>query len=177
MKKITHFTIQFRSKNLTHFTNLNSFEIENNILPKYSQKNFSVYKFSNKHVYFSCQKKHLHCTISWRPRTTFLKHFESKCLYISVNLPEKMFATKTWPDVLVYGVGRGWIIFLKRLAVWVSWNDLQFFKLIEIFRSSTIFQYFDTFNNSIEALKCSRQFETKGKIVVKFLIRSHFLSI
>ena len=27
-KKITHFTIQFRSKNLVHFTNRNSFEIE-----------------------------------------------------------------------------------------------------------------------------------------------------
>ena len=28
-----------------------------------------------------CQKKHLHCAISWSPRTAFLKHFESKCLY------------------------------------------------------------------------------------------------
>ena len=63
-KKITHFTIQFRSKNLTHFTNLNSFEIENNMLPKHNQKTFSVYKFSSKHVSVWCQKKHLHCTIS-----------------------------------------------------------------------------------------------------------------
>ena len=89
MKKITHFTIQFRSKNLTHFTNLNSFEIENNMLPKHSQKTFSVYKFSNRNVSVWCQKKHFHCTISWRPRTTFLRHLESRCLYISVNLPKK----------------------------------------------------------------------------------------
>ena len=40
-KKITHFTIKFRSKNLTHFRNLNSFDIENNMLPKHSQKPFS----------------------------------------------------------------------------------------------------------------------------------------
>ena len=93
-KKITHFTIQFRSKNLTHFTNLNSFEIENNMLPKHSQKTFSVYKFSSKHVSVWCQKKHLHCTISWRPRTAFLKHFESKCLYISVYLRKKIFVPK-----------------------------------------------------------------------------------
>ena len=31
-KKITHFTIQFCSKNLTHFTNLYSLDIENNML-------------------------------------------------------------------------------------------------------------------------------------------------
>ena len=31
-KKITHFTIQFCSKNLTHFMDLNSLDIENNML-------------------------------------------------------------------------------------------------------------------------------------------------
>ena len=38
-----------------------------------------------------CQKKHLHWTISGRPRTAFSKHFESKCLYISVYLRKKFF--------------------------------------------------------------------------------------
>ena len=33
-KKIIHFTIQLRSKNISHFTNLNSLDIENNMLPK-----------------------------------------------------------------------------------------------------------------------------------------------
>ena len=37
-------------KNLTHFTNLNSFEIENDMPTKPSQKTFSVYKVSSKHV-------------------------------------------------------------------------------------------------------------------------------
>ena len=35
-KKITHFTIQIRSKNLTHFTKLNSLYIEKNMFPQQS---------------------------------------------------------------------------------------------------------------------------------------------
>ena len=42
VKKITHFSILFRSKNLTHFTNLNSLDIENNMLLKHSQIPFSL---------------------------------------------------------------------------------------------------------------------------------------
>ena len=37
-KKITNFTIQFRSKNLIHFTNLKALDIENNILLQCTQK-------------------------------------------------------------------------------------------------------------------------------------------
>ena len=48
-KKITHFTTQFYSKNLTHFTNLNSLDIENNMLPQHGQKPFW-------HVSVWCQK-------------------------------------------------------------------------------------------------------------------------
>ena len=66
VKKITHFTIQFRSKNLIQFTNLNSPDIENNMLPKKCQEPFSLYKSSTKHISVWCQKKHLHCTISLR---------------------------------------------------------------------------------------------------------------
>ena len=39
-KKITHFTIQLLSKNLTHFKKLNSLDIENNMLLQHSQKSF-----------------------------------------------------------------------------------------------------------------------------------------
>ena len=62
-KKITHFTIQFRSTTLTHFTNLKSLNIVKNILPQHSQKPYSLYKFSSKHVSGCYQKKHLYCTI------------------------------------------------------------------------------------------------------------------
>ena len=47
-KKVTYFTIQFRSKNLTHFTNFNSLDIEKNMLSQHSQKPFSLYKCSSK---------------------------------------------------------------------------------------------------------------------------------
>ena len=68
-KKITHFAMQFRSKNLTHFMNLNSLDIENNMLPQHSKKSFGLhYKFSSKHVSVWLQKKHLHSTISWCPK-------------------------------------------------------------------------------------------------------------
>ena len=62
-KKITHFTIQFCSRNVTNFTNINSLDIDNNMLPQHSQKPFSLYRNSSKHVSVWCQKKHLHCTI------------------------------------------------------------------------------------------------------------------
>ena len=39
-KKIAHFTIQFRSRNITHFTKLDSLDVENNMLSQYSQKPF-----------------------------------------------------------------------------------------------------------------------------------------
>ena len=61
---ITHFTIHFHSKNTTHFTSVNSLNIMKNILPKYIQKAYSFYKFSNKPVSDWYQMKHLHFTIS-----------------------------------------------------------------------------------------------------------------
>ena len=36
LKKITHFAIQFRSKNFTHFTNLSSLDTVHNMLPQYN---------------------------------------------------------------------------------------------------------------------------------------------
>ena len=44
-KKMTHLTTDFRSKNLAHFTNLKSLDIEVNMLPQHSQKPFSLYIF------------------------------------------------------------------------------------------------------------------------------------
>ena len=94
-QKMTHFTIQFRSKNLAHFKNLNSLDIENNTLSHRSQKPFSFDNFSSNIFSVWCQKKHLYCIISWRPTTAFLKYLESKCLYISVHLCKKVFVPET----------------------------------------------------------------------------------
>ena len=94
-KNITHFTIYFRSKNLSHFMNLNLLDVENNMPPQCIQKPFWLYKFSSKKVSVRFQKKYLHCIISWRPRTAFLKHLESKRLYISIYLLKKFFVSET----------------------------------------------------------------------------------
>ena len=126
-KKITHFTIPFRSKNLTHFTNLSSLDIESNMLSQYSQKNFWIYKFSGKHVCLWCQKKYLHYSISWRPGTAFLKQFEIEWLYISLYLRKKTFL-QTRSKVLLVGDGieECQIISLRLLAVWALQNVLRF---------------------------------------------------
>ena len=60
--RITHFTIQFHSKNTFHFTNLNSLNIIKNMLLSDSQKRYSFYKFSGKPVSDGCQIKHFHCS-------------------------------------------------------------------------------------------------------------------
>ena len=74
-----------------HFMNLNSLNIVKKIPPQHSQRPYSLYKFSSKHVSGWRQKKHLHCTISRRRRTAFLKHLESKCLYIPVYLCSEIY--------------------------------------------------------------------------------------
>ena len=50
-KKITHFTIQFRTKNFTHFTNLNSLDVENDVLPHQSKTFLTLQVFQQ--TYFS----------------------------------------------------------------------------------------------------------------------------
>ena len=134
-KNITHFTIQFRSKNLTHFTNLNLFDIENNMLQQHSQKLFWLYKFSSKHIISVwSQKKHLRSTIYWRPRTAFLKQFESKCLYTSVYLPKKIFVPETVRFYLteVWGRLNNFLIAVRCLSLvkcftifHFNWNSLK----------------------------------------------------
>ena len=96
-KKITDFTIQFGSNNLTHFTSLNSLDIENNMLMQHSQKPFLLYKFFSKHIPILCQKKHLQWTVSWLPRPEFLRHFECKNLYIFlyISVRKLLFQTRS----------------------------------------------------------------------------------
>ena len=84
VKKITHLTMKFREKNLTHSTKLNWLNIIKSIIPWHSQK----------YVSGCCQKKHLHCTISRRPRTTFLEPLESRlyrCIYMWISVRKCLF--------------------------------------------------------------------------------------
>ena len=136
--------MQFRSKNLTHFTNLNSLDIENNILPQHSQKPFRLYIFSNKHVSVWFQKKHLGCAISWHQRTTFLKHFESKCLYISVYLCKKNFWSK---HLVTFYLMRGGLEIGGRLKNFLmAARCLGFIKCFTIFHFNWTFLKFKHFS-------------------------------
>ena len=56
-------------------------------------------------------------------------------------------------------------------------NFFQFFVLIGIFGNSTIFRYFDPVSIALKRWKFQDNVHFKGKIVPKFLIWSHFLSI
>ena len=157
------------------FMNLNSLEIENNMLLQHSQKPFSLYTFSSQHFSVWCQKKHLPGIISWRLRTAFLKHFKATvCIFLYISVRKFLFQRcskilSCWRE----GWWSGWIISLMRIAVGPSSNVLQFFILIEIFGNSTIFQHFDTSIYNIKTVKFSIQFW----LVVKFPIGSHFFSI
>ena len=146
------------------------------MLPQHSQKPFSLYKFSGRHVFVWCQKKYLHCTLSWRPRTAFLMNLQmSVYFYIS---PYKNVCSR---DVVrfylkVVGLRGDWIISLRQFTFCASKNILQYFILIEIFENSTIFQHFDTLSIALKRWSFTDNLNFKGKTVVKFLIRSHFLS-
>ena len=87
----TNSTIQLRSKNLIHFTNLISFIIEIICFRNTAKILSDFTNFPANMFLFSVRKKHLHCTSSKRLRTAFLKHFVSKYLYISVYPRQKIF--------------------------------------------------------------------------------------
>ena len=132
--------------------NLNSLDIENNILLKHCGKSFSLYKFFRKHVSVWCQKKHLHCTMSWHPRTAFLKHLYScialAFLYIFGYLIKNIFVPKTLWD-FIWLAGGWWEV------EWFPYGCLlfgscglifQFFILNETFWKFNYFSAFQYFH-------------------------------
>ena len=82
-KKITHIAIQFCSKNVTYFTNLNLLNIIKNILQQHSKKRYLL------HIL---------------PKTAFSKHLESANLYILVNLLNNFFSGEVRNFYVVEGV-------------------------------------------------------------------------
>ena len=69
-KTIKHFTIQFHSKNITHFPNLNSLNIENNML----QKTFWLYTFS-RNMFLLGARKNICIAPFLTPKNCILKAF------------------------------------------------------------------------------------------------------
>ena len=149
---------------------------------QHNQKLFSLYKFPSKHFsvwgkniciapFLNVQELH-----SW----STLK--ASVCIFLCISVKECLLQKRS---KIVSGCGwgkewRGWIISLRWLAVWTSQNVVQFFILIQIFGNSTIFHCFVTSVFPSIALKRWNflgNLAFKGKILAKFLIRIHFLSI
>ena len=94
-EKVTYFTIQFCSKtSLISRTSTHS-TLKKNFQPIYSQPRTFLTLQIFPQTSGWCQRKHLHCAISRRPRTAFPKHLESKCLCISVYLRKNIFVPET----------------------------------------------------------------------------------
>ena len=53
-----------------------------------------IYSISQQTCFWFVSEKFLHCIISGHPKTSFWKHWESKCLYIPVYLRKKFFPFK-----------------------------------------------------------------------------------
>ena len=135
-KTINHFTIKFCSKNLAHFTNFISLNIVKKHTPQHSQKSYSLYKFSRKHVSGCSQKKHLYCTISRRPKEAFSKHLETKCLYVPVYLRRKILFQRR--RKLLSGEGMNYCL--------KATHCLELGKCFEIFNFSWNFWKFNYFS-------------------------------
>ena len=135
--KITYFAIQACSKHI-HFTNLNSLDIENNMLPKHCQKSFWLYKFFRKHVSVWWQKnictapfldtQELH---SWRTLKA------NACIFLFIYLRKCLFQRRVRFHLAGWGMVGGGMISLGVLFlhVWTwctyilifhfNWNVLE----------------------------------------------------
>ena len=114
-------TVQFHSKNLTHFTKLNSFDIESNMLSQYSQNLSDFTTFWANMCLFGVGKNI--CTVQFldaqKPHSwSTLKANVFIFLYISI----RSFLLQRYSNILSTGGGLGkvWIIFLRWLAGWAS---------------------------------------------------------
>ena len=114
-------TVQFHSKNLTHFTKLNSFDIGSNMLSQYSQNLSDFTNFWANMCLFGVGKNI--CTVQFldaqKPHSwSTLKTNVCIFLYISI----RSFLLQIYSNILSAGGGLGkvWIIFLRWIAVWAS---------------------------------------------------------
>ena len=91
-KNDTQFTIQFRSKNVTHF-----YKSQLIWHWKWYDPASNTVKNLSDFTQFPANTSlfHVRKNISWRPKITFMKHLGRKCLCISVHLCKKIIVSKT----------------------------------------------------------------------------------
>ena len=118
-------------------------------------KMHSLYKFSSQHVAGWCQKKNFIAPFLDSQKLHYRSTGEANVyIFLFISVRKLLFQSRK----KILSVRGGYRISLRWLAVWSSWNVLNFFILIWTFRNLTIFQHFDTSINSIETMTFSRQF-------------------
>ena len=147
----------YNESNLTHFTSLNSLDIENNILPQHNQKSFwplnfpanvfllFVRKNNCTALFLDAQELHSWSTLKANV-CTFLYIFIRKFLFQRCS---KILSGGEWVEGKLNN-------FLKAARCLVLRKCFTIFVLIAIFGNSSFFQHFDTSNCYIKTLKLSR---------------------
>ena len=133
------FIPEFVAENHTHFTNLNSFKIENKMLSKHSQKNY----FSE-NMFLLGVRKNI-CTapfpdvqelLSWSPLKA------NVCIFLYISLKKFCFKDIVRFYLVIRGIGEGWIV------LWMMAHCLALVKYFTIFHFNwnlSKFHYFSVF--------------------------------
>ena len=96
VKKITHFTIQFRSKNLTHFTNFNSVNIIKNILPQRSQNMYLIGVRKNIYTAPFLDAQGLHSQRVWKANVCVFLNCKSRFEHLCSRDVESFYPVRGW---------------------------------------------------------------------------------
>ena len=147
------------------------------MLPEHSQKAFWIYEFSSKHVSVWCQKKIFALHPFVMPQNCIL---EALWKQISIYFYISPYENVRSRDVVRFyllgdGLGGGWIVLkaahfyvprkmIYNFSFWLKFLKIQLYFSISILLSIALKRW--NFRDNLEF---------KGKIVVKFLRRSHFL--
>ena len=161
-KKITHFTIPFPSKNwLIWQTSTHStlWKIDS----RNTAENPITLQIFQQTCFWLVSEKKLQCTIFRRPKNCIIEKLGNQ-ISIYYCLP--------WAES-----GGGPNYFLKPAPCLGLVKCFQIFHLIESFRNSTIYRILILPSITLKRWNFPGNLGFKGKTVVKFLIRSHSLSI
>ena len=142
------------------------------MLSQRSQNPFWIYKFSSNDSVW-CQKYHLHCTISWRPRTAFLKHFESKCMSIYIYVRKFLFQRRSKILSGCSGGGGGGRVWRRLNSFFKAARCLGLVKCLTILEIQQFFNIAILPSIVLKRWNFPDNLYFKGKIVVKLLIKSH----
>ena len=160
---MTYFTIQFCWKNLTHFTKLNSLDIENNILPQNSQQPLWLYKFPANMFLFGVRKNIYTAPFSDAQELHSENTLKANvCIFLCISVRKLLFQRRH--KILSGGVWIGGRLnnFLKAAHCLGLIKCLTIFHFNWNFWKFNFFQHFDTSFYRIKTLKFSGQFWLEG---------------